>query len=210
MMSHAFLRNVLIKPSVCRNPAAVWQAQPAQLFSLRGFRSLAPSRVLVRATVQAERPAEQSDAPYSFADLGLAPGLQQALVEAHITEPTEIQVNICYSPPTPSPQTRPREACPATSTFTPTRIRAGLVPNLLGTLNLPSRFVREQIAAFAEVLKGGDVLLASHTGSGKTLAYLLPLVRLRATRYYSHDYYSRVTRALGQHCTDARTWIAQT
>lgn len=29
----------------------------------------------------------------------------------------------------------------------------------------------------AEVLQGGDVLLASHTGSGKTLAYLLPLVR---------------------------------
>lgn len=34
-----------------------------------------------------------------------------------------------------------------------------------------------QSQAVAEVLHGGDVLLASHTGSGKTLAYLLPLVR---------------------------------
>lgn len=33
-----------------------------------------------------------------------------------------------------------------------------------------------QTAAVAEILRGGDVLLASHTGSGKTLAYLLPLV----------------------------------
>jgi superfamily II DNA/RNA helicase len=33
-----------------------------------------------------------------------------------------------------------------------------------------------QVAAFEEVLRGGDVVLASHTGSGKTLAYLLPLV----------------------------------
>ncbi|CAL8470428.1 g9970 [Coccomyxa elongata] len=35
-----------------------------------------------------------------------------------------------------------------------------------------------QTAAVAEILRGGDVLLASHTGSGKTLAYLLPLVKL--------------------------------
>jgi superfamily II DNA/RNA helicase len=34
-----------------------------------------------------------------------------------------------------------------------------------------------QVAAYEEVLRGGDVVLASHTGSGKTLAYLLPLVR---------------------------------
>ena len=34
-----------------------------------------------------------------------------------------------------------------------------------------------QAQAVSEVLRGGDVLLASHTGSGKTLAYLLPLVR---------------------------------
>lgn len=34
-----------------------------------------------------------------------------------------------------------------------------------------------QVAAFQEVLRGGDIVLASHTGSGKTLAYLLPLVR---------------------------------
>ena len=33
-----------------------------------------------------------------------------------------------------------------------------------------------QAAAFEEVTRGGDVMLASHTGSGKTLAYLLPLV----------------------------------
>lgn len=33
-----------------------------------------------------------------------------------------------------------------------------------------------QVAAFQEVLKGGDVMLASHTGSGKTLAYMLPLI----------------------------------
>lgn len=36
-----------------------------------------------------------------------------------------------------------------------------------------------QTAAVAEILRGGDVLLASHTGSGKTLAYLLPLVHYR-------------------------------
>lgn len=35
-----------------------------------------------------------------------------------------------------------------------------------------------QVAAFQEVMQGGDIVLASHTGSGKTLAYLLPLVRL--------------------------------
>lgn len=91
MASHTWLRNVLINPRVCSRPAAVLYAQPAQLFGLRGIRSLAPSRVLVRATLQAERPAETA-APFSFADLGLAPGLQQALAEAQITEPTEIQV----------------------------------------------------------------------------------------------------------------------
>ncbi|KAK9915806.1 hypothetical protein WJX75_004286 [Coccomyxa subellipsoidea] len=35
-----------------------------------------------------------------------------------------------------------------------------------------------QAQAVSEVLRGGDVLLASHTGSGKTLAYLLPLIKL--------------------------------
>lgn len=34
-----------------------------------------------------------------------------------------------------------------------------------------------QTMAMPEVMRGGDVLLASHTGSGKTLAYLLPLVQ---------------------------------
>lgn len=33
-----------------------------------------------------------------------------------------------------------------------------------------------QAAAIPQMMRGGDVLLASHTGSGKTLAYLLPLV----------------------------------
>ena len=101
MASHTWLRSVLINPRVCSRPAAVLYAQPAQLFGLRGIRSLAPSRVLVRATLQAERPAETA-APYSFADLGLAPGLQQALAEAQITEPTEIQVNPS-PPPSPPP-----------------------------------------------------------------------------------------------------------
>jgi len=34
-----------------------------------------------------------------------------------------------------------------------------------------------QTMAMPQVMRGGDVLLASHTGSGKTLAYLLPLVQ---------------------------------
>ena len=34
-----------------------------------------------------------------------------------------------------------------------------------------------QAAAVPAILRGGDVVMASHTGSGKTLAYLLPLVR---------------------------------
>lgn len=103
MASHAWLRNVLIRPSMCRQPAAVWHAQPAQLFSLRPFRSLAPSRVLVRATLQAEREAEQLTAMHGFADLGLSSGLQRALSEAQITEPTEIQVLFLHRPPLSNP-----------------------------------------------------------------------------------------------------------
>ena len=38
-----------------------------------------------------------------------------------------------------------------------------------------------QAAAVPAILRGGDVVMASHTGSGKTLAYLLPLVRLVPT-----------------------------
>ena len=41
-----------------------------------------------------------------------------------------------------------------------------------------------QTAAVAEILRGGDVLLASHTGSGKTLAYLLPLVHSSSLQSY--------------------------
>ncbi len=47
-----------------------------------------------------------------------------------------------------------------------------------GSRTLASRV--QQVAAFQEVMRGGDVMLASHTGSGKTLAYLLPLVRFHA------------------------------
>lgn len=122
MASHTWLRNVLINPRVCSRPAAVLYAQPAQLFGLRGIRSLAPSRVLVRATLQAERPAETA-APFSFADLGLAPGLQQALAEAQITEPTEIQVNL----PPPPLLYQGWRACHATTTYLSKHIHAGLV-----------------------------------------------------------------------------------
>lgn len=105
MASHAWLRNMLIRPSMCRRPAAVWHAQPAQLFSQRAFRSLAPSRVLVKATLQAERQAEQPTATHGFADLGLSPSLQKALAEAQITEPTEIQVLCLHDPPLRNPST---------------------------------------------------------------------------------------------------------
>ena len=42
-----------------------------------------------------------------------------------------------------------------------------------------------QSAAIPEILKGGDLLLASHTGSGKTLAYLLPLVHFQSNSWKS-------------------------
>lgn len=45
-----------------------------------------------------------------------------------------------------------------------------------------------QKLAVPSLLKGGDYLLTSHTGSGKTLAYLLPLVRLGATRTCTQRY----------------------
>jgi hypothetical protein len=43
-----------------------------------------------------------------------------------------------------------------------------------------------QAAAVPAILRGGDVVMASHTGSGKTLAFLLPLVRPRLPTSPTH------------------------
>ncbi|KAK9809038.1 hypothetical protein WJX72_008266 [[Myrmecia] bisecta] len=51
-----------------------------------------------------------------------------------------------------------------------------------------------QAAAIPVILKGGDVLLASHTGSGKTLAYLLPLIKLLKEQEAQEGFVSRPKR----------------
>lgn len=135
MQAAAGLRSLLLCPALLRSSAApVWAAKPRLLTSLRAFRSPATSSVLVKQQPHSQPrrrgpPAASAAteavqmASRSFADMGLSLGLQAAMAEHNLSEPTDIQV-----------------------------------------------------AAFQEVLRGGDIVLASHTGSGKTLAYLLPLI----------------------------------
>ena len=79
------------------------------------------------------------------------------MAEHNLSEPTDIQVSPWHADVlgqynTPSPPLTCQSSCKTCH------------------INLM------QVAAYEEVLRGGDVVLASHTGSGKTLAYLLPLV----------------------------------
>jgi DEAD/DEAH box helicase len=173
MQAPAGLRSLLLCPAVLR-PAAdpVWAATPRLLTILRSFRTPATSSVLVSQQNQRQAPrraspaaaaaaADMQTASRSFAELGLSPGLQSAIAEHNLSEPTDIQVIISHAALPLLRSTRP--PLPAMPAFAAT--------NCTGAVG----FV--QVAAFEEVLRGGDVVLASHTGSGKTLAYLLPLVR---------------------------------
>ena len=105
MHAPAGLRSLLLCPALLRFAAApVWTASPRLLTSLRSFRTPATSSVLVsqRHQRQAARrvsPAaaaaavDQQTAPRSFAQLGLSPGLQSAMAEHNLSEPTDIQVS---------------------------------------------------------------------------------------------------------------------
>lgn len=187
MQAATSLRSLLLCPSLLRAQATHMWARPRLLTSLRDFRTPATSSVIVKMQPHAQMPrrggpaaASAIDSPpaataRSFADLGISSGLQAAMAEYELTEPTDIQVRCPATtvrnrnPACCKPYSSPRRACPdclqdlkQATTFAPS------------TLHVWHR----QVAAFQEVMRGGDVMLASHTGSGKTLAYLLPLVRL--------------------------------
>jgi len=93
-----------------------------------------------------------------FASLGLGEDLMAAVAEHRFEAPTEIQVHPTH--------------LSTTDKLLWQAIICGHHPQSIFLL---------QSAAIPEILKGGDLLLASHTGSGKTLAYLLPLVRLQSS-----------------------------
>ena len=101
----AGLRSQLLCPSALRAHAApVWASKPRLLTSLRAFRTPATSSVVVRAQPWAQTPRRcgpaaavavdtaVAPAARSFADMGLSPGLQAAMAEYNLTEPTDIQV----------------------------------------------------------------------------------------------------------------------
>ena len=86
---------VTCSPLRISRPAAVWPAPKPQplLFGARGIQTPAASRVIIRAQALAVAVAQQAAAADGgFSALGLTPGLQEALLEAQITQPTEIQV----------------------------------------------------------------------------------------------------------------------
>lgn len=94
MKSGAWLRGIVnCSPlRVCR-PAAVWSGPRLQLpFGNRGLQSPVASRVVIRPQALAVAEAQQAVSDSTFGSLGLTSGLQQALLEAQITQPTEIQV----------------------------------------------------------------------------------------------------------------------
>ena len=96
MKSGLWLRDIIkCRPlRVCR-PAAVWPGpRPQLLFGSRGLQTPAASRVVIRAQALAVLEAQQATSDSGFSGLGLPSGLQQALLEAHITQPTEIQVSV--------------------------------------------------------------------------------------------------------------------
>ena len=149
------LRNLSI-PQCLHTPLHI--TQPQALVNLRHFSvQYAPRSVLVRAQGAAVAERSSPAAASNFEQLGLGGDLLAFLAEQHLHTPTEIQ---------------------ASNVPAPTAIFA--VHQCVNKAESPPGVA--QTAAIAEVLKGGDVLLASHTGSGKTLAYLLPLVRSRISR----------------------------
>lgn len=125
MQAAAGLRSLLLCPALLRSSAApVWAAKPRLLTSLRAFRSPATSSVLVKQQPHAQPPRRRGPpaasaaaeavqtASRSFADMGLSPGLQAAMAEHNLSEPTDIQVwmsaglnvsrNSIQQPPVPS------------------------------------------------------------------------------------------------------------
>jgi primosomal protein N' len=177
MQAPTGLRSLLLCPALLRFAAApVWTATPRLLTNLRAFRTPPAFSVLVSQRNQRQTPrraapaaaaaaADQQTASRSFAQMGLSPGLQAAMAEHNLSEPTDIQVATSRRL---ARAAQPTIVSPAMSVF------VQYAPCLL-------RLV--QVAAYEEVLRGGDVMLASHTGSGKTLAYLLPLVRRQNTKF---------------------------
>ena len=110
------------------------------------------------AIAPAAAAAEQQ--PQTFAQLGVAPALIEALEHQAITVPTEIQVGR-------------GGGSRATVTWWHCVFRTGAAAHGGGgRAGLPA----SQALAFPAIMKGGSYFLASHTGSGKTLAYLVPLV----------------------------------
>ena len=97
MKSGAWLRSIITcSPLRISRPAAVWPGPKPQalLLGSRGLQTPAASRVVIRSQASAVAGAQQAAAESGFGALGLTPGLQQALLEAQITQPTEIQVQI--------------------------------------------------------------------------------------------------------------------
>ena len=79
---------------MCR-PAAVWTGPRQQLlFGTRSIQTPVASRVVIRPQALAVAEAQQAASDSSFGSLGLTSGLQRALLEAQITQPTEIQVQL--------------------------------------------------------------------------------------------------------------------
>lgn len=110
MQASAGLRSLLLCPAMLRSAAApVWAAKPRLLTSLRSFYSPATSSVLVKQynrrqgsrrtnpLAASAAATEMQTAPRSFADLGLSPGLQAAMAEHNLSEPTDIQVIRAHS-----------------------------------------------------------------------------------------------------------------
>lgn len=163
--------------------------QPQPLINLRSFSARGGlTSVLVRA--QSATFAERSKpAVSSFEQLGLGEELLSFLSEQKLTTPTEIQVGAFYGAclmhyfealasagfhvlvvKVQEEESTAVQLLPASQSSISSLYLFLKVPSLLF-------MYATQAQAVSEVLRGGDVLLASHTGSGKTLAYLLPLVR---------------------------------
>ena len=96
MKSGAWLRGIIsCSPLRSCRPAAVWTGPKSQLLSgSRGVQTPAASRVVIRPRALAVAEAQQAATDSGFGSLGLTSGLQQALLEAQITQPTEIQVQL--------------------------------------------------------------------------------------------------------------------
>ncbi len=111
MQAATHLRSLLLCPSLLRAQTSPVWARPRLLTSLRAFRTPATSSVVVKAQPYAQTPRQRGgpaaaaaiDAPpaaaaRTFADMGISPGLQAAMAEYNLSEPTDIQVRPPSSP----------------------------------------------------------------------------------------------------------------